>query len=455
MNRLIFLLTLILCLLSSPSALTGQGRQDKNISIYGVVRHQLHDREYEHYLLVAYATVTIAYNDDTIKVPTNFRGEFIAKQVPANTTVSLTISHLSYQTYNQSIDVKNKDMLLSIDMEEKVNKLGEVVVEVDVPLFTMSGDTVVYNAAAVKTMEGDELIEILRQMPGIVVDETTGNIEIHGEKLSKAYVNGKLIFGDEGRDVLYNLLAKDVTRIKVFDEISHSDRKLGKMLRHNADRVMNIETKNPIFSVGTGHFILSGGTDLSENEENQLQKRYGAGATTNFFSEKTIIKFEGFVNNVSRRSNRLDEIFRTDTENPNYTRDKQIVLSGNRYWGDRNDMTGLSFEYVLNDNYNRNFSSVVRDYFPTVDYNNKMYADSSNTVRHNKEHKLDVSAIFLLSKMGMMRVNTSLSYSETIDNSKRNTLDVVNEISSNREITEHVRDNAKGLKQGIDWMPVY
>lgn len=193
--------------ISSIGIAHGQTHKSKKVSMYGIVRHQITAGEQGQYLFVDGAHVSIAAEGDTIKATTNHRGEFIARQIPSGSALNIEITHLGYKTHQETIMAETKDIILNVNMEDKFHELDELVVNATIPLFTMRGDTVVYNAQAVKTMEGDELIEILRQMPGVVVHES-GGIEIHGEHLSKAYVNGKLIFGDDVRDVLYNLLAK-------------------------------------------------------------------------------------------------------------------------------------------------------------------------------------------------------------------------------------------------------
>ena len=71
-----------------------------------------------------------------------------------------------YFPFVESITVKVGDNLLAVELLPQGKKLDASVGSADAPLYTMKGDTLVYNASAVKTLPGDYAIDILRQMPG-------------------------------------------------------------------------------------------------------------------------------------------------------------------------------------------------------------------------------------------------------------------------------------------------
>lgn len=151
----------------------------------------------------------------------------------------------------------------------------------------------------------------------------------------------------------------------------------------------------------------------------------------------------------------MDEIFRTDIENPKYTRDKQISITGNRYWGDRKDETGLTINYLHDNNYNRGFNNLLRKYYPTANYDNKISADSSKMIQHDRNHKLDISSVFSLNKLGLMMVSTSLQYTEQLNKNTITSHNVVNNLNNQRFIDEEKKHTSKGLEPKINWMSVY
>ena len=100
-------------------------------------------------------------------------------------------------------------------------------------MLTVKGDTLVYNAVAVRTFEGDETIKIVEQLPGVLTSEN--GVSVMGKDISRTYVDGKLIFGSDPRAALQNLLANDVLKIRVYDEYAddapHRKRHKGEEMR--------------------------------------------------------------------------------------------------------------------------------------------------------------------------------------------------------------------------------
>lgn len=131
----------------------------------------------------------------------------------------------------------------------------------EVPVLTVKGDTLVYNAVAVRTFEGDELIKIVEQLPGVLTSEN--GVSVMGKDISRTCVDGKLIFGSDPMAALQNLLANDVLSLglrRVCGRNPRCKRRKGDEMR----RVFNVETKSKLIQVTTGHFLASYGADLNE-----------------------------------------------------------------------------------------------------------------------------------------------------------------------------------------------
>ena len=83
-------------------------------------------------------------------------GIFYFKKLPVGKTVIIT-SLIGKETNKQHIIIiANKEVTVNIEMREKSTQLQEVVVKGKVPIVTIRQDTLIYNAAAVNTMDGDE-----------------------------------------------------------------------------------------------------------------------------------------------------------------------------------------------------------------------------------------------------------------------------------------------------------
>lgn len=128
-----------------------------------------------------------------------------------------------------------------------------MVVEGRARLVSQRGDTLVYNATALRTMEGDEAFRLLEQLPGVEVDEG-GSVTIQGEKLARIYVNGRTIFGESPAAALNTLLAGDVAKLEVYDEATDDEIRQNRRFAEK-QKVMNIRTKRDFKSMFDGYFL--------------------------------------------------------------------------------------------------------------------------------------------------------------------------------------------------------
>jgi len=205
---------------SKPGSIFGQTKIEKNIngvsistSIGGVV--------------VEACTVK-----DTLYT-TTVNGVFQLKKVTAGRVV-LRFSHISCKDVIKEVEVKlGETTEVEVTMREASQEIESVTVKGEVPVLTVKGDTLVYNAVAVRTFEGDEPIKIVEQLPGVLTSEN--GVSVMGKDISRTYVDGKLIFGSDPRAALQNLLANDVLKIRVYDEYAddnpHRKRRKGEEMR--------------------------------------------------------------------------------------------------------------------------------------------------------------------------------------------------------------------------------
>lgn len=96
-----------------------------------------------------------------------------------------------------AFDLTAGDNAVLFTMRISNETIREATVTASASLRRMLGDTTVFNAAAVKAMEGDKVIAILEQLPGF--DLSGGTIRYRGKKIARTYVNGVQIFGDNAK----------------------------------------------------------------------------------------------------------------------------------------------------------------------------------------------------------------------------------------------------------------
>ena len=74
-------------------------------------------------------------------------------------------------------------------LEEQPESLDEVELVYEMPV-TIKGDTIIYNADSFNTGSERKLEDVLKNMPGIEVNEE-GRIEVEGKEIAKITVEGK------------------------------------------------------------------------------------------------------------------------------------------------------------------------------------------------------------------------------------------------------------------------
>lgn len=161
----------------------------------------------------------------------------------------LHCTHPEYEDAYSNFEVKRfykhqKYMLLpTISMQKKQPKqlslsnddfayeqtIDEVVVKATKVKFFLKNDTIVYNADAFNIPEGSMLEDLIRQLPGVNMDEN-GQISVNGRKVDELLLNGKDFFNKDRRLILDNLPYFMVDKVKVYDKFTDLQRMLGDTL---------------------------------------------------------------------------------------------------------------------------------------------------------------------------------------------------------------------------------
>ncbi len=198
-----------------------------------------------------------------------------------------------------------------IEMIPDLFNLEEVTIKARRKMYERLGDTVRIYSKAVKTLQGDVIIEILWQIPGIEI-LPDGSVSMDGKLIERTYINDKLIFGDDKVTALYVMNAKDATNIDIYDEEDKEDHTSLKKRRH---KVMNIHTEKDFDAYTAADILLEGGEDRVKNKEGCYEKRYSTGGGLGFFNEKRQARIlaeksnirggAGLLNSPSRYNNLL------------------------------------------------------------------------------------------------------------------------------------------------------
>ncbi|MDD2425630.1 MAG: outer membrane beta-barrel protein [Bacteroidales bacterium] len=347
------------------------------------------------------AIMLITRQDTLYTVVVN--GTFLFENLPLG-PARLSLSHLTYEIAGKKeleIEIKPRT-LVEISTVEKVMPLDMITVEGQVPLISMSGDTLRFNAAAVKLLEGDLALEILRQVPGVEISDS--GIKVLGQNVRRTYINSRMIFGTNTMTALSYIPADEVVSINTYEEYENKD----SLSRREGDqrvRVLDIRTKSPMITAVTGHALISYGRDLEPQERN----RYGAGITSNFFSEPLLLSCNVFTNNTGRQSNRMSELASTYSPPVGYTEQTYVDVGAEKMWGEMfQDNMRLIVAYTF-DRRNIQNDIIQQDvYLPSPEYAVREYADTLRSGNLTRSHKAILNFSGIRRSLGSINFNSEL-----------------------------------------------
>lgn len=242
---------------------------------------------------VSNATVKLT-NADTSNHPlftvSNPNGEFLFKSVPSG-SYTLTITSIGFSPHYKQVSVIGQNVNVgTITISKSAETLSTVVIN-NAPAVKQNGDTLDYAASQYKVNPDATSEDLIRKMPGITVDKTTGAVTAQGETVQKVTVDGRDFFGTDATATLRNLPAEIVDKIQVFDKLSDQAQLTG-FDDGNTTKSINIVTKKDMRVGNFGRIFGGYGTD----------DRYSGGGNVSFFNNARRISLVGLVNNVNQQN---------------------------------------------------------------------------------------------------------------------------------------------------------
>ena len=166
---------------------------------------------------VPFATVSLTRDGQTKPAKyslTDDKGNFTLESV-RNGSYTIRAELLGYIAHEAPVKVESKaidlgKIQMKVDREQleaaEVSALGAQVI--------VKKDTIEYNANAFLSTDNDNLVDLLKKMPGIEVSDS-GTITVNGETVSRITIQGKTFFLDDPTMASQNIPAKLVKKLKV------------------------------------------------------------------------------------------------------------------------------------------------------------------------------------------------------------------------------------------------
>ncbi|WP_431244283.1 hypothetical protein ACQ9BO_07965 [Flavobacterium sp. P21] len=118
----------------------------------------------------------------------------------------------------QTLVEEQKELIESKDfgklyLTENINALENVVIKTEAPPVAIKKDTLEFNASAFKVRPDANVETLLKQLPGVDVDND-GKVTVNGREVTQFLVNGKAFFDKDGQMLLKNMPAEIIKKFK-------------------------------------------------------------------------------------------------------------------------------------------------------------------------------------------------------------------------------------------------
>ena len=216
---------------------------------------------------VGFATVSLTPEKGTAKYAlSDHDGKAVIEKVKAG-KYTLKAEIMGYKPYQKAVEVGKEALDLGVvkmDLDQEV--LDAASVSATGNPIIIKKDTVEYNASSFKTTDTDMLINLLKKLPGIEVDDS-GSITANGETITKITIDGKTFFLDDPQLAAQNLPAKMIEKVKVVKKKSEQAEFTG-IDDGNDETIIDLSVQksmmNGVFgniTAGAGHDIPSANND--------------------------------------------------------------------------------------------------------------------------------------------------------------------------------------------------
>ena len=278
------LAAMALCMIACLAAMA---QQQRTVNIQGVVM------DYETGEPVPQVTVQWQQLPDSTFVEgvvTFNNGHFELQKRVHTGSYLLKLSYIGYATQEKPFTVDRKTEKISLDtiqLKSDAIMLKEAIIEAQMADIQVVEDTLMINAENFRVPEGSVLEELLRQIPGIEIEDD-GSMKMNGRKIDRLLVGGEEFFGNNRDITTKNLPASMVKRIKNYERKSDLARETG-IDDGEEEFVLDLEIKKNMMQGWIGNFDAGYGQPTTKTEfveELGIDNLYTVSAMMNRFEQQ-------------------------------------------------------------------------------------------------------------------------------------------------------------------------
>ena len=114
--------------------------------------------------------VSGGHDTDTLKIVSDENGHIpLMPNRFMQDTISVYVSYLGYKPVSFRPPVSKRYVKVRVKLQEDPQQINSIIITDKAVAMVIRGDTTIYNAAAFKTMKGERLRGLLKQLPGVEV----------------------------------------------------------------------------------------------------------------------------------------------------------------------------------------------------------------------------------------------------------------------------------------------
>jgi hypothetical protein len=365
---------------------------------------------------------------------TDFDGVFQINK-PGKNSFLVEVSFIGYQTLQKNVNAPTGNDLGTFELQSDGQEMEAFELSADALTGEVRGDTVAFNANAFKTRPQADADELVRKMPGVVIQN--GVIEVQGEEVKEVLVDGRPFFGDNPAAALKNLPAQVVLKIEFLDQRSDEARLTG-FDDGETTKTINIITKPGMRAGRFGKFYGGYGTD----------NNYIAGGNMNFFNGARRLSILGLTNNINQQNFGEDDLGNLNSDDsrrggnelavgelPGITTTNAVGVNfSDEYLDEKLKVTG---NYLFNDRDNVLTRSSSREYILPND-SLQLYNEDRNNQTRTQSHRMSARIDYEIDERQalILRPRIGLDYRKsTTIRDAYNLFDAATPISRNQNTT--------------------
>ncbi|MFC4872550.1 outer membrane beta-barrel protein [Negadavirga shengliensis] len=368
---------------------------------------QIIDKQTREPLFGAYVFIKDDQGETLSSGYTDFDGNFQVKKPPLKEFV-VELSFIGYRTFQEKRSASSGNNLGVFELVSDGQELETFEISAEAMTGEVRGDTVAFNANAYKTRPEADADELVRKMPGVVIQN--GVIQVQGEDVQEILVDGRPFFGDNPAAALKNLPAEVIEKVEFLDRRSDEGQLTG-FDDGETIKTINIITKPDKRAGRFGKFY--GGYGTGDN--------YLAGGNMNFFNEARRLSILGLSNNINQQNFGADELGNLNNEDSRRGGGDDLTV-GNMPGITNTNALGANFSdeyldakmkitgsYLFNDRDNVLHRRSSREYILPND-SLQLYNEERNNQSRTQSHRLSMRIDYDINERHAIIVRPRMGY---------------------------------------------